>query len=264
MTVADRSLARIIIYNTPITLAKFGGDGVQGRWPVIFAGFAVFCLLAEPVRAAQPPDRTVETETTIVPPDGLGVSDPALIEPDSQGLDEAPSDSGPVDDGPPASEISEPAEAPEILYDADKLPPPVRRLREQIIDAALTGDIEKLRPVFEANEGPPAISSADTDDPIDALRSLSGDPEGREILAILIEVLDAGYVHVDIGTPEEMYIWPYFARYPLDRLNGPQMVELFKLLTAGDYEDMKIFGVYLFYRVGIDPKGVWRYFSAGD
>lgn len=234
---------------------------MQGRWPVIFTGVAIVCLLAEPVRPAQPPDRAVETETIIVPPDGLGVSDPS---PDREGLGEETPDSGPVDDDPTASEISEPAEVPEIFYDADKLPPPVRRLREQIIEAALTGDIEKLRPVFEANQGPPAISSADTDDPIDALLSLSGDPEGREILAILIEVLDAGYVHVDIGTPEEMYIWPFFARYPLDRLNGPQMVELFKLLTAGDYEDMKIYGVYLFYRVGIDPKGVWRYFLAGD
>jgi hypothetical protein len=245
-------------------LAKCGGDGVQGRWPVIFTGFAIVCLFAEPVQPAQPPDRAVETETITAPRDSLGVSDPDLIAPDRQELDEAPPEGGPVDDGPAAGEISEPGELPEILYDTDKLPPPVRRLREQIIEAALTGDIEKLRPVFEANEGPPAISSADTDDPIDALRSLSGDPGGREILAIMIEVLDAGYVHVDIGTPEEMYIWPYFARYPLDELDGPQMVELFKLLTAGDYEDMKIFGIYLFYRVGIDPKGIWRYFLAGD
>lgn len=237
---------------------------MEGRWPVILTGFAIVCLLAEPVQPAQPPDRAVETETIIVPPDSLGVSDPDLIEPERRGLDEGTTDDGPVDGVPAASEVSEPADLPEVFYDTDTLPSPVRRLRQQIIEAALTGDIERLRPVFEANEGPPAISSDDTGDPIDALRSLSGDPEGREILAILIEVLDAGYVHVDIGTPEEMYIWPYFARYPLDRLNGPQMVELFKLLTAGDYEDMKIYGIYLFYRVGIDPKGVWRYLVAGD
>jgi hypothetical protein len=61
-----------------------------------------------------------------------------------------------------------------------------------------------------------------------------------------------------------MYVWPYFARYPLDKLNGPQMVELFKILTAGDYEDMKAYGTYLFYRVGITPTGVWKYFISGD
>ena len=90
----------------------------------------------------------------------------------------------------------------------------------------------------------------------------NGDKEFGEKFEI--EVLDAGFVHVDVGTPDEMYVWPYFARYPLDSLTGPQMVELFKLLTAGDYDDMKIFGTYLFYRAGIAPNGVWEYFLAGD
>ena len=103
------------------------------------------------------------------------------------------------------------------------------------------------------------LSFGDIDDPIDYLKSISGDPEGREILAILIEVLEAGFVHVEIGTPEDTYVWPYFARFPPDGSSGPQMVELFKLLTAGDYEDMKIYGTYLFYRVGIGPDGVWKY-----
>src|SRR5690606_10488757 len=85
---------------------------------------------------------------------------------------------------------------------------PPRRPREQIIEAAETGDPEKLRPIFEANGEPPALSFAESDDPIEAIKALSGDPEGREILAILIEVLEAGYVHVDVGTPDEMYIWP--------------------------------------------------------
>lgn len=228
---------------------------MHGRWPAIFGGFAMICVLAEPVQSAQPPGRAIETETIIVPPDDLEIGDPELT-PNS----EDPT----IDETPETVGAGEAPEVPEIHYDTDQLPPPVRRLREQIIEAALTGDIENLRPVFEANEGMPAISSAGTGDPIDELKSLSGDAEGREILAILVEVLDAGYVHVDMGTPEEMYVWPYFARYPLESLNGPQMVELFKLLTAGDYEDMKIYGVYLFYRVGIDPKGVWRYFLAGD
>ena len=153
---------------------------------------------------------------------------------------------------------------PAIQYDVSALPPPVRRIREQIIEAASTGDVENMRPVFEANGEPPLLSFGEEAEPIEQLRSLAGDPEGREILAILIEVLDAGFVHVDVGTPEEMYVWPYYARYPLDKLTGPQMVELFKLLTAGDYEDMKIFGNYQFYRAGITPNGVWKYFVAGD
>lgn len=232
---------------------------MQGCWAVVFGGLAIICAWAESVQSAQPPDLAAETETFIVEPGELDIDGPGLGRPDSVEKEDAPTGEDSAID-----RASEPPTPPEIHYDVGELPPPVRRLREQIIEAALTGDIERLRPVFEANDGPPAISSAGSSDPIEDLRSLSGDPEGREILAILLEVLDAGYVHVDVGTPEEMYIWPYFARYPLESLDGPQMVELFKLLTAGDYEDMKIYGVYLFYRVGIDPKGVWRYFVAGD
>ena len=117
-----------------------------------------------------------------------------------------------------------------------------------------------------ATKAPPNLGAdADQDkDPIAFLKSLSGDPEGREILAILSEVLDAGYVHVDIGTPQEAYIWPYFARYPIDTLTPPQMVELFRILTSSDYDEMKSFGAYMFYRVGIAPNGTWTYFEAGD
>ena len=93
-------------------------------------------------------------------------------------------------------------------------------------------------PIIDANGEPPDFGPSDTGDPIGYLKPQSGDEGGREILAILIEVLDAGYVHVDVGTPEEMYVWPYFARYPVDKLTPPQLVELFKLVFAGDYEDM--------------------------
>jgi hypothetical protein len=157
------------------------------------------------------------------------------------------------------------SEVPTVEYDVAKLPTPVRRLREQIIEAASTGDIEKLRPIIDANDEPPIFSYSDIgDDPIEYLRSLSTDPEGREILAILIDMLDAGYVHVGVGTPQEMYVWPYFAYYPVELLTGPQIVELLRIVYPGDYEDMKTYGTYLSYRVGLGPDGTWRYFVAGD
>ncbi len=61
-----------------------------------------------------------------------------------------------------------------------------------------------------------------------------------------------------------MYVWPYFAYYPVDKLTPRQLVELFKLVYAGDYEDMKAYGAYLYYRVGISPDGTWKFFVAGD
>jgi hypothetical protein len=101
-------------------------------------------------------------------------------------------------------------------------------------------------------------------DPITFLKGLSGDAEGQEILAIMEEVLNAGYVHVDAGTPQELYVWPYFFAVPLDKLDARQRVELFKIVTAGDYDSMKQFGAYIFYRVGIAPDGQWAFFVAGD
>jgi hypothetical protein len=163
---------------------------------------------------------------------------------------------------------------PPVEYDVSKLPVPVQRLRDQLMDAARSGDIEKLRPVIEANPQIGARLQSDPDDPeisepitdpVEYLKSQSGDPDGHEILAILLEVLEAGYVHVDIGTPQEMYIWPYFVRYPLEGLSPQQSVELYKIITSGDFDQMRSeSGGYSFYRLGISPGGEWQYFETGD
>jgi hypothetical protein len=150
---------------------------------------------------------------------------------------------------------------PAVEYDVEKLPAPVRDMRQKIIEATRSGDIQRLRPLVKP--GAPYVGSQPGDDTVDFLKTLSGDAEGREILAIILEVFEAGYVHVDAGTPDEMYVWPYFARLPLDKLSGPQMVELFKLITAGDFDEMKEDGVYDFFRAGIKPDGTWDHLIAG-
>jgi hypothetical protein len=42
------------------------------------------------------------------------------------------------------------------------------------------------------------------------------------------------------------------------------MVELYRIVTAGDVTDMKEFGGYNFYRLGISADGKWKFFVAGD
>lgn len=154
---------------------------------------------------------------------------------------------------------------PEILYDVELLPEPVQRMRALIMEACASGDIERLRPLLSGGENGTQLSFGQVSgDPIEHLRGLSGDDKGHEILAILYEVLAAGYVRLDEGEPGEMYVWPYFFAVPLENLTDPQRVELFKLVTAGDYEDMKNFGAYIFYRIGISPEGRWIFFVAGD
>ena len=245
------------------------------RWMNSLAAAAVAYLVAIPVIAA-PVGKPVETQTIIVPDQGdddsaaaAGHAMPPI--PSAAGASESPAGPGvatpeepPAASPPAATDNAPPKEVPVVEYDVSKLPEPVKQLREKILAAAATGDPEKLRPIIQGGAEPPQLSLNDIDDPIQYLKSQSGDPDGREILAILTEVLDAGYVHIDAGTPDEMYVWPYFAEYPVDKLTPPQLVELFKLIYAGDYEDMKNDGNYLFYRVGITPKGEWKYFIAGD
>ena len=102
------------------------------------------------------------------------------------------------------------------------------------------------------------------EDPIAALKSYSGDPDGLEVLAIIIDLLSTGYAHIDAGTPDEAYVFPYFAGKPLNTLTAPEKVELLRIITAGDLADMQEYGNYSFYRVGISPDGKWKFFTAGD
>ena len=147
----------------------------------------------------------------------------------------------------------------------DALPEPVKRMRERIMQAARDADFEALRPLMGSGSERTLLSFGQIDgDPIDFLRSQGGDPDGYEILAILHEVLEAGYAIYDPGTPNETYVWPYFAATSLEALTPKQRVELFKLVTSGDYEDMRDFGAYIFYRAGISTDGRWRFFVAGD
>ena len=228
----------------------------QRLLPAGLAAFAVALTLAAAPALSATAGKEVPTETIIVP-DSAGDAAMPDVPPDANEPAEAA-----TPEIPAGSAKDEPL--PVVEYGDSDLPEPVARLRAQIMEAASTGDPEKLRAIIDAQDPPTTFSANEIDDPITFLKESSGDEGGREILAVLIEVLQAGHVHVDVGTPNEMYLWPYFAAYPVDALTPPQLVELFKLVYAGDYEDMKTYQSYLYYRVGISPDGTWRYFIADN
>ncbi|QKC86496.1 hypothetical protein EB232_26425 [Mesorhizobium sp. NZP2077] len=224
--------------------------------------YALSEIKREELPAPVTPSTDEESPGTSIPmPDPVGTP-PSTSQPVAP--DAAEPDS-PSDGGSNRPHVDPEAPLPEVVYDLGKLPEPVRRMHDLIIEACKSGDIEKLRPLIGKGDSMTQLSLADIDgDAIAFLKGLSGDPDGQEILAILEEVLSAGYVHVDVGTPQELYVWPYFFALPLDKLDAKQRVELFKIVTAGDFDDMKQFGAYIFYRVGITPAGQWTFFVAGD
>ena len=163
---------------------------------------------------------------------------------------------------PPSSQSS--ADAPEIVTDLLRLPAPVARTRERILAAAQSGDLQKLLTVMQMNETMPIFSFTDERDPVSFWTANYPDSEGVEILSTLVTILQTGFVHVDKGTPQEMYLWPYFTRIPVKALTAEQKVELFRIITGTDYKDMLDFGAYIFYRLGIGPDGTWHFFVAGN
>ena len=152
----------------------------------------------------------------------------------------------------------------EIITDLSQLPAPVARMRERILAAARSGVLERVVTVMQTNETMPVFSPGDEKDPLAYWKANYPDSEGLEVLAILTEVLEAPLVHVDKGTPQDMYLWPYFARMQLKDLTPEQKVGLFRLVTGSDYRDMLEFGAYNFYRLGIAPDGTWHFFVTGD
>jgi hypothetical protein len=146
--------------------------------------------------------------------------------------------------------------------DPAKLPPEVQRMRQAILQAAVSGDIERLRVPIEMNEIHPVFAKSRVPDPIAYLKSVSGDGNGREMLAILYDLLTTGYAIENAGTKEETIVWPYHAVIPLNTLTPSQEVEIYRFLAPARLKEMIAQGKYSYYRVGVGRDGVWHYFTA--
>src|SRR3954471_1357610 len=149
----------------------------------------------------------------------------------------------------------------EIIADLSLLPPAVARSRDRILAAARSGNLQGLAAIVQADET--TFTWSDERDPAGFWRANYPDSEGLEVLSILATILEAPFVHIDRGSQQEVYLWPYFAGVSLKTLSREQKVALFKIMTGGDYKDMLAFGTYSFFRVGISPDGTWQFFVTG-
>lgn len=225
-----------------------------------------------PADAPATPPAAPEAAPSAPPPPALTPPSPPADPAAAPDAEEPSSPDAPASDNPGAADDPAPAEPAElslppaqVFYGEDGLPGPVKDLRAKLIEIARTGQIEGLRPYIETGEEPTILTFGGMDgDPIDYLKSASGDGEGVEVLAILLEILQGGHIRSEPATDNEIFVWPYFPGVPLDALTLPQKVELFEIVTAGDYQEMLAFGAYNFYRAGISPDGRLQFFVAGD
>ena len=147
------------------------------------------------------------------------------------------------------------------------LPPPVEEMRDAILAAVHSGDIEDLRPALEWNELRPHIADEPVDDPIAYWKRLSGDGEGREILAILGEILDCGPATLAIGNDVEnnlVYVWPALAEADLSKLTPQQEVALYRFVSPARAKAMRESNRWQWWRLAIGADGTWHAFHKAE
>ena len=220
-------------------------NGCPAMLPHLFRALLALALMSGAPAFAQTKVRT----ETIRPP----------AKPEAAGKSAAPAVTGSV-----AAQPQKPTASPEVITDLSRLPAPVARMRERILAAARSGDLKKVVTVMQSNETMPVFSFSSEKDPAAYWWRNYPDSNGIELLSILIGILETGFVHAERGTPQEIYLWPYFARMPLGSLTPEQKVDLFRLVTGSDFKEMVEFGAYQFYRLGIGPDGTWHFFVSGD
>src|SRR5262249_2937998 len=134
-----------------------------------------------------------------------------------------------------------------------KLPQHVADLRDAILTAARSGDVNELKLAFDMSGAIPDFGFG-ASDPIQALKANSHDGEGREILAALIEVLNLPAATSPFGNDIEnnlIYVWPYLAERPIDKLTPAEQVDLYRLVPPEKVAEMRQKGHWTWWRLTI-------------
>lgn len=142
------------------------------------------------------------------------------------------------------------------------LPLLVVEMREAILAAARSGRVDDIKLAIELNEIKPVFGEGPVADPAAHLKALSADGQGREMLAAMASVLEAGWIAVPLGRDIEnnrIYVWPHFAETGLANLSPAAEVELYRLVPVAEARRMREKGVYDHWRIGIGADGVWHF-----
>ncbi len=136
-------------------------------------------------------------------------------------------------------------------------------MRDAILAAVKTGDISELKHAIAWNELPPEFGETAGEDPIAFLKAQSVDGEGREILAIIANLLSLEPASLPIGADYEnntVFVWPYLAELPLHKLTPAQDVDLLRLMPAAEAKALRQSKKWTWWRLAIGADGTWLSF----
>lgn len=144
------------------------------------------------------------------------------------------------------------------------LPIPVLEMRDAILIATHSGNIEDLRTAIEWNELPPEFGFDHSLDPIEQFRKISTDGKGHSILAILANLLAQAPAQLPIGPDHEnngVFVWPYLSELDPGKLTPAEQVDLYRLMPANEAEEVMKQEKWTWYRLAIAADGTWHIFS---
>jgi len=116
----------------------------------------------------------------------------------------------------------------------------------------------------DAQKTPPRVSFGDPEDAIAYLKGASEDGEGRQILGLLVDILDQPFAYYPDSEGETNYIWPYLSELDPTALTPEQTVDAYRLLNTEQLQELRDLEAWYFWRLYINESGEWTAFVAGD
>ena len=144
------------------------------------------------------------------------------------------------------------------------LPRPVREMRDMILAAVATGQLDELIGAIEWNEIRPDFGEPAGDVSWSAhLKSLSADGTGGDVLEIIGRILALPAARLPVGRDFEnnaLYVWPYLAERPLDNLSPSEADDLGRLLPEAVAREVRAQKRWVWWRLAIGADGTWHVF----
>ena len=159
------------------------------------------------------------------------------------------------------AECSAAAEGPSVEIQPG-LPDAVAATRADIVSAAVACDYAALAGIAARGGGTFTYSFGAGGDP--AGYWMAAEDEGRPMLRTLVRLLETPFASRPAGDVTQ-FVWP--SAYAYESWADVPPAERDGLRAVYDDEDLQRFedfGVYAGHRIGIDERGVWMFFVAGD